>query len=632
MKTWPWLLLGALCLPSGVACSGGEDPETCLVKEPGSGSLPSARCAGCHQDIYREWQGSHHALAEQVLEPGAVAVEDVGPDGKLHTYPALRSIGVDPLVQYLIDLDGNLQVSQQARDFHDDSWFDTFADGRQPGEWGHWTGRGMNWDTMCAVCHNTGVERSWSMEEDRFTTTVAEHGVGCVACHGTGATDGHGIGSHEGRRTGSRVDDLRIPTAESCLPCHSRRSELAPTAGPASFFDHFDPALPDTTGIFHVDGQIHEESFEYTSFALSKMSAAGVDCLDCHDPHNGRLRQTGDALCMSCHAGSGRLEAPIIPPLPHAAHPLEAEIACIDCHMPVTVYMQRDPRHDHGFQIPDPRLTLELGVPNACNRCHQDQSPGWAAQIVEARPTWTGNSATRRRARAVHAARSGDGEAMDRLLQALEVETHSVWRATLLQLLTSWIDDPRAAEVLLAAATSEDPLIRSKAMPTPEMLTDPVRLVRLHAARAAGRSLDLQSQAGQDLLQSFLHNRGHAGSAMAEAEFLTAFGNAQAIDQVALPLTEMVARWDRSTPLPLHLRATALDRLDRRAEALVVMEECCARFPKDALSWYLLGLAAGGMGDYPQAREAFEEALRIQPDFPGATRNLHAILEFEQQR
>ncbi len=29
--------------------------------------------------------------------------------------------------------------------------FNVFGEeGRQPGEWGHWTGRGMNWNSMCA--------------------------------------------------------------------------------------------------------------------------------------------------------------------------------------------------------------------------------------------------------------------------------------------------------------------------------------------------------------------------------------------------------------------------------------------------------------------------------------------------
>jgi hypothetical protein len=35
---------------------------------------------------------------------------------------------------------------------------------------------------------------------------------------------------------------------------------------------------------------------------------------------------------------------------------------------------------------PDPRLTLSFGPagsPNACNECHSDRSPAWAAERVE---------------------------------------------------------------------------------------------------------------------------------------------------------------------------------------------------------------------------------------------------------
>ena len=46
--------------------------------------------------------------------------------------------------------------------------------------------------------------------------------------------------------------------------------------------------------------------------------------------------------------------------------------------------MQRDPRHDHGFLKPDPLLTKELGIPNACNRCHTDRTVDWAITHADA--------------------------------------------------------------------------------------------------------------------------------------------------------------------------------------------------------------------------------------------------------
>ena len=40
-------------------------------------------------------------------------------------------------------------------------------------------------------------------------------------------------------------------------------------------------------------------------------------------------------------------------------------------------------RHDHGFRIPRPDLSAKLGTPNACNDCHTDKSPEWAAAAIE---------------------------------------------------------------------------------------------------------------------------------------------------------------------------------------------------------------------------------------------------------
>ena len=47
-----------------------------------------------------------------------------------------------------------LQPAELTFDPAKKEWFNVFGDERrQPGEWGHWRGRGMNWNSMCAHCH-----------------------------------------------------------------------------------------------------------------------------------------------------------------------------------------------------------------------------------------------------------------------------------------------------------------------------------------------------------------------------------------------------------------------------------------------------------------------------------------------
>jgi hypothetical protein len=51
--------------------------------------------------------------------------------------------------------------------------------------------------------------------------------------------------------------------------------------------------------------------------------------------------------------------------------------------MPAKTYMVVDERHDHSFRVPRPDLSAKLGTPNACNGCHTDKSPQWAASAVD---------------------------------------------------------------------------------------------------------------------------------------------------------------------------------------------------------------------------------------------------------
>ena len=67
------------------------------------------------------------------------------------------------------------------------------------------------------------------------------------------------------------------------------------------FFDHFALTIPDDSDLFHPDGQVRDEDYEFTSFLSSKMYGAGVTCSNCHKPHSATLRAEGNGLCAQCH-------------------------------------------------------------------------------------------------------------------------------------------------------------------------------------------------------------------------------------------------------------------------------------------------------------------------------------------
>ena len=194
------------------------------------------------------------------------------------------------------------------------------------------------------------------------------------------------------------------------------------------------------------------------------MGQRGVTCSDCHDPHSGGLRApiARDELCLTCH-GNGARGAPVIDAT-HAHHPAASDGArCVNCHMPAATYMQRDRRRDHGFTIPDPTLTRELGVPNACSGCHTDRTVTWAEERVTA---WFGEGhrgAVRRRARIVARAMRGDASVLRELASLAMREDNDAWRASLVAMLAQWADHPEVDEAFTSALRDRSPWVRAAA-------------------------------------------------------------------------------------------------------------------------------------------------------------------------
>ncbi len=182
---------------------------------------------------------------------------------------------------------------------------------------------------------------------------------------------------------------------DACGACHTRRKVIAEGNTPATrLLDRSMPALLEP-GLYHADGQIDGEVFEVGSFMQSKMFAAGVTCTNCHDPHTGGLRASGNGLCAQCHA------PPKFDVTEHHHHaPGGSGAQCVACHMPAKTYMGVDLRRDHSFRVPRPDLTETIGVPNTCNACHTEQLAGvggnHCCRLVSARQT--SHTALRRRA------------------------------------------------------------------------------------------------------------------------------------------------------------------------------------------------------------------------------------------
>jgi len=91
----------------------------------------------------------------------------------------------------------------------------------------------------------------------------------------------------------------------------------------------------------------------------------------------------GNRACLQCHSKYETKEALVA----HTGHAADSTGSrCYDCHMPRVVYGIMSVHPTHEITVPDPALTINRGVPNACNQCHLDKSVNWS--VAQARQLW----------------------------------------------------------------------------------------------------------------------------------------------------------------------------------------------------------------------------------------------------
>jgi len=611
---------------------------------------PSRKCAECHRQQFDDWFGSQHANAQRPPGPadrqafpgasvpageawvpdysgGEVGFREVASGDFL---PALAVIGVEPLRQFLLPLaGGRLQVAPLSFDPHREDWFDAQEPKRSPEDWSYWSNRGMNWNSQCAYCHMTDLQKNYDIASDSYATTWRAMGISCSQCHGN--MDDHLAAPGDPSKVAKLPKDLAL---ENCASCHARREELTGSFHPGERFeDHYRLSLPDIPGVYFADGQVQDEDFEYTSLRLSRMGHKGVSCLDCHNPHSGKLvlPVENNALCMSCHTPPGSNGAI---PIVASAHTFHAEgqpgSRCVDCHMAQTTYMVRDPRRDHGFVSPDPRLTVEAGIPNSCNRCHSDQSPEWADAWTD---RWYGKEKmesrrSRQRARVIVRAQSGSPAFDPELLAMAKSEEIDAWRATLVLLLAPWNLRTDVAEALRGWLMDPSALVRSAAVRAaasfeapvdfpPAVLSDPTRLVRLDAAWAL--ALRQNPSADASAIAAYLANQSdQPAGAMKQAQL--AFTKKDFAG--AARWAAKAADWDRSSAAAQEMLAMVKYGGGDLAGARAAFERAMALEPQNAQLPFSLALLLAESGELKAAIGAFERAVKADEHFGRAWYNL----------
>ena len=410
------------------------------------GSETCAGCHRAEAELWRGSQHKHameHATDKSVLgdfndasfdyygvhsrffrKDGKFLVETDGPDGKLATFEVKYTFGVDPLQQYLIEFpDGRLQAlsiawDSRPKDEGGQRWFHLYPGrgdqarrrpaldqaepelelhvrrvpldrraqelrcGRTTASPRAWRRSASAARPVTARARDTSPGRARSKAGGR-SARAKTRARGCSFGSTSGATSsGRSIRRPATRGATSRRPLLR-KEVETCGLCHARRGAFSEDWVPGRSLSDTHVVSPLARGLYHADGQMLDEVYNYGSFKQSKMFAAGVTCSDCHEPHGAKLRAPGDGVCLQCHAADKYAA------VAHHRHAAASPApACASCHMPARTYMVVDRRHDHSFRVPRPDLSVKLGTPNACNDCHRDKSAEWAAAAIEAL-AWT---------------------------------------------------------------------------------------------------------------------------------------------------------------------------------------------------------------------------------------------------
>lgn len=411
--------------------------------------LKSENCLTCHQDHYASWRETHHSRMTQNIITETVQgdfekdnnYEYLGvkakmerrgaeffmsfayPDGKNENFKIERTVGSRRIEQYVTKTNGQYYRLPIAYDLMQKRWMSLngsffYADSDNFNQ--HKT----QWDTNCVFCHNVKAQPNFNFQTKLAKTEVSELGIACGACHGQGAEHAE-LASSPWRRTlwhltenadTKIVDPLKIDSDRAlmiCGHCHGQRvpepqsriTEILSKGDPFNAGEdlskYYRPIHQETqignvsfANRFWADGSPRLTAYEYQGLTASKCFLNGekrnrINCLSCHTMHEGDVKgqltadKKTNLACTQCHQELQNTDALT----KHTKHLAEsAGSSCYSCHLPQVVFGVMTVHPTHQITIPNPQMTAEKDVPNACNQCHVDKSVNWT--IDRAKNLW----------------------------------------------------------------------------------------------------------------------------------------------------------------------------------------------------------------------------------------------------
>ena len=674
LRSNPWWLIALIVVLMAVAGYIFADWNYTVGDQVTRSYVGRQSCISCHQQEADLFHGSHHDLAmDEATDETVLAkfdgteiahygvrsrvfrdgekfmVHTEGPDGKMEDFQVKYVFGVEPLQQYMVEMDreglsedevGQVQVLRLSWDSTKHEWFylspPDVDEKIDPSDPLHWTGITQRWNATCADCHSTNLKRNYDPLTRKYKTTYSEIDVSCEACHGPGSLHvqlanrqglfwdkQHGYGLARLKTTSN------VPQVETCAPCHSRRTLIQNGFEPGCSFDDYHSTQLIADPIYHVDGQVRDEDYVYGSFIQSKMFNNGIRCTDCHDPHSARLKYSGNQVCTSCHQHpAGKYDT-----LAHHHHqPGTPGSFCVDCHMPQTTYMDVDQRRDHSFRVPRPDLSVELGTPNACSACHIDETKLSAKSRsgIEQYLDWI--IAAEAGNQEVQAELSQINEAMANAFNEWYPEQTSAPRTQYYEDLARGLKNEAHTELFDIASNQSLPaMIRASAAMgfafdnSPESLQSAIDSLDDNQTKVVAAAL-LRIEQEIAIMANRMQYAAEADiSKYRELVRLVA----ERLDHPSLRVRAESARVFSGIPAEARQRFATTEQRRAFENAIDEYRRSVLQENDRALNHMVVGGVLENLGEIEKAKDAYRTAISVEPNLAGPRSNLAAILDSE---
>ena len=646
-------------------CTDEEKEPYSEAKTPVSHSeyVGAESCKECHQEEHKDWKKSDHFYSMQkatkeyvkadfnfsysadkiqykfTQNDTAYFVEIKDQDEPVQTFEVAYTFGWEPLQQYLLKAEnGKFQTLRATWDTEQNKWFHQSADSIvEPHDWLSWSKGGQNWNTMCSSCHSTHLKKNYNENTDSFHTTYEEENVSCESCHGPG-------GKHLDAQTNKSVTDPYLGSAlmnqksqvDNCGTCHARRTMLEDLSDPSNEFLHRFIPQNLTKTFYEEDGQIDQEDFVYGSFLSSKMYRNHVSCSSCHNPHSGKIKMEGNALCLQCHEPTYDSES-------HHHHTEEKGTSCVSCHMDGKVYMGNDYRKDHSFRVPRPDQSVKYNTSNACNSCHKDKSTKWAESAVI---NWYGSERAYHFSDDLIPGSMLSEKSLFHLTKLVENDSvPTIVQSTALEYL-QYINDPKAFDLILQSLKHKEALVRQAGFvsllsypnqirkePGLKGLTDPIKAVRIMAFRTVS-NLDVSTLAPQQRSdwnkvngEYFIYLKGNSDFPNGQT-LIGEFYQQQGDYTRAVNAFKLALKMDSLQVSPYTNLAILYSGKSESEKVKEIIVQAINKFPENAEFHYFMGLNEGALNNKESQFYYLQQAYKLQPQNPKYSFN-YILLVFQ---